>query len=162
MDLINKEKAQYDVKLDRKLKGVAETVRSWGWPTKAKGQIDAAVQLTFDALTEFQSRLKAYCENNPKKPGLVGHHDNFAHHLLDVIGGFGPYGGVKGLTESWLEKVHADKANWSDWNQELVRCVPKPGMHDKKFNEWGRQVADEWSGARIWDKLMGYLYTHKE
>lgn len=146
-----------EVVLDPKLKYVAEGIKALGWPAKSKDTILPAVQMTYDALKAFKDRLKAYCENNPLREEFTLPYVRFAHHLLEGISGSG---GVRGMTDTWLNKVHDRFAGWSEWQGDLTKHVPKPGKarDNDPFTEWGREIAEEWQTSRMWDKLMGYLY----
>lgn len=140
---------QKQVEIEDLLKPVVKEVESWGWP-KGKDNVPAACQLTLRASREFRGRLMSFYEGQASKNVP---HVAFAGWLLE--GGM-PYN--LNFVTDWMKRVFNRVKDWDGWHGDLIREVPQPGIADKRFNEWGRSLAQDYGNARMWDKLMGYVF----
>ena len=128
------------VEVDAVLKATVGEIKGWGWPKGSKSQVGAACQLTFDVIKDFRKRI-----GKSNRSGL-------STWLLE-----GGMGTPLGFVEEWMRKVHKRVANWDDWHGDLLKEVPKPPA-DKRFNQWGREIAEVYSTAKAWDKLVAEVY----
>lgn len=138
---LKEEMTKKDVKIDEELKPIIIHLESLGWPKASKKQVGVACQLTFNTIDDFRTRIRRV----RKKHWL-------AKYLLD--------GGMPtplGFVEEWMRRVHKRVSDWDDWHGNLLKEVPKP-PDDKRFNQWGREIAEEATSAKAWDKLIKEVY----
>lgn len=138
------------VVLDPKYEPLINDLTGIGWPKDSEKDLREAFTLTVDAFTEFRRKLAQAYVATPNKDIP---HWRLAHWLLT---GAMPNSGH--AAHNWFIGVFRRVSNWPDWHGSLLKEVPKPGMFDKAFTEWGRQLAAEYSDGRMWVKLMGYIY----
>jgi hypothetical protein len=138
------------VVLDPKYEPLIADLSGIGWPKDSEKDLREAFTLTVDAFTEFRRKLAQAYVNTPNKDIP---HWRLAHWLLT---GAMPNSGH--VAHDWFIKVFRRVVNWPDWHGNLLKEVPKPGMFDKAFTQWGCELAAEYSDGRMWTKLMGYIY----
>lgn len=132
-----------DVKISETAESIAKRqCRKNGWPKGSKDKIPAVAQISLDNLNRLVKRLAKIAKGD--KPRVSA----FAKKIMSNFAG-----GHEGFVDRWLDKVHAQVANWSDWSGDLMPWAFSP--KHKLFVSMGRGWSQDYSsGTKLWSILM--------
>lgn len=124
------------VEVTAEAKAIVKRLLHQQWPSLAREELPAAVQLSINNLKAFRAKVEsAYAVKNIS---------TFAFRVLSRSS-------VHSLVEEWFNRVGAYAAG-----KERLRLIPDRvlAVGHEDFQKWGRQQAIEYGNVKHWDKLM--------
>jgi len=136
-------KGKQEVSIEPLAQEILETLSQLRWPKSSKDQLPEVVQTSLNNFREFAKGLAILLD------------DPLANHLL------GHLGTPRSFLERWFRKVHADVANWTDWNGNLQPYVFS--RQSKRLYGLGMQLVSQYTNRpNAWKELMERVYgDHK-
>lgn len=118
--------------------------RKNGWPKGSKDKIPAVAQMSLDNAGKLLKRLSKIAKGDNRV-------SVFAKKVMSNFAG-----GHEAFVDRWLDKVHAQVANWSDWSGDLMPWAFSP--KHKLFVSMGRGWSQDYSGGtKLWSLLSEEL-----
>lgn len=116
--------------------------RKNGWPKGSRDKVPAVAQISLDNLDKFLKRIGKIAKGDKPRTAV------FAKKIMSNFAG-----GREGFVDRWLDKVHSQIANWSDWSGDLLPWAFRP--QHKLFASMGRGWSQDYSGGtKLWSILM--------